>query len=344
MKHRPRCTPGAPVLTGLALLLATFATPSIAVEPLTLRVADAIGAPGETTAIIFRTYATRPVRRGRLANGGGALTAKTGEAPLGSPFAQFLGGQIYSAEGDVIGTFDFDEPTQSIVADFESATATINAEDGILGVFFVELDPGLSPGAKFDLVLNGGDTFLNDPEEDPITIDIRNGELTVRAASAPLAFEVDGDKIHPGSGALVEIGTAEPFDIQSGRIVLQYDPAIAWGLPAVTTDARHGIADLTVTYPASGRVQIDFVSPASDFNSVPGSLLVVQIPTLPGVPLGTMSPVSVDAAESYIDGPGSLPLSVSWASDVIEFESHPAVFADGFETGDPWVWSRFVSP
>lgn len=344
MTHCPRRTPGAPVLTGLALLLATFAAPSLAVEPLTLRVADAIGAPGETTAILFRTYATRPVRRGRLAGGGSALAAKLGEAGTGSPFAQFLGGQIYSAEGDVIGTFDFDEPTQTIVADFESSSATINAEDGILGVFFVELNAALSPGATFDLTLDGAETFLTDPEDDAVVIEIRNGSLGIRAASDPLAFEVDGGKVHPGSGADVEIATAEPFDIQSGRIVVNYDPAISGGVPVVTTDARHGTADLTVTYPESGKVQIDFVSPASDLNSVPGTLFLVHIPTLPTVPLGTMSPVSVVAAESYIDGPGSIPLAVTWSPDVIEFASDPGVFNDGFETGDPWVWSRFVSP
>ena len=54
------------MLAGLAPAAPAAAIP---VEPLMIRVQDATGAPGGQTAIVFRTYASRPIRRGRLNSG-----------------------------------------------------------------------------------------------------------------------------------------------------------------------------------------------------------------------------------------------------------------------------------
>ena len=92
---------------------------------------------------------------------------------------------------------------------------------------------------------------------------------------------------------MIEIGTAEPFELQEGRLLITYDPAIASELPVVIADPRHGDVSLTVTYPAAGGVQIDFTSALEDFNRVPGDLLVMHFGTPPSVPLGTLSPLAI---------------------------------------------------
>ena len=83
--HRLRSCPTVLILsTALCALPAAAQEGGIPVEPLVIRVADSIGAPGQQTAIVFRTYASRPVRRGRLSLIAGPL----GAAPLVSiPFS-----------------------------------------------------------------------------------------------------------------------------------------------------------------------------------------------------------------------------------------------------------------
>ncbi len=313
---------------------------AIVPEPLVIRVQDAIGAPGEQTAIVFRTYASRPVRRGQLHTLiNPALGVVEGTA---SPIQSYDAGFIFSVAGgvDVTQTITFDSLTQSIDAVFESLSATINAQDGVLGVLYVTLDPTLVPGTQYTIALDPGLTFLNDPENDGVTIQTRPGTLTVRAPTAPVVLSAEGGKVQPGSGAAIEIGTEEPFALQEGRIVITYDPAITNDLPAVTANPHHGsLTSLDVTYPQAGKVQIDFTSfTLEDFNSLPGDLLAVRFGTLPGVPLG-FSQIGIVAAESYLLAPGSIPLQVTWGHNPIEFALDPGIFRDGFDTGDTWVWS-----
>lgn len=326
----------------VSFLVLGAAPPAAAVDPLTLRVGDAIGAPGAQTAILLRTYAPRPVRRGRAA---AVTTPVAGAAALGSPFpiASLDGGVIFSAEGDVVGTFDFDSLTQTIGANFDSTSATINRDDGIFGVFYVTLDAGLNPGDEYDVTIDGLQSFLTDPEDDPIQLDPRAGRLRVRAPQAALLVSVDGGPVQPGSGVIIEVGTSEPFALEQGRLVVTYDPAIAVGPPMVTHDPRHGQATLNVTYPAANKVQIDFVSPDDSLNVVPGDIFQIHLQVRTDAPLGGTSPLQFDTVASWLDGPGATPLSIFWEPGQLEFLLVPDVFRNGFETGDPWVWSA-VSP
>jgi hypothetical protein len=335
--------------TVLILAVALGATPApgqeggIPVEPLVIRVADSIGAPGQQTAIVFRTYASRPVRRGRL-----SLIAGPVAAPLGSsPFSSVDGGIVFSEEGNVIGTLTYDDATGTFVADFESSGATINRDDGVFAVLYATIGAGSQPGNTWALTLESDplETFLSDPEDDDHAIEIRSGEIFVRAPGDDYEFEVDGGKVHPGSGATFELGTAEPFAIASGRIVLDYDPTKFAGLPTVSTDPRHGAVSVTISHPQSGRVQLDFTSAGGTLNTVPGDLFRLDIRTPSTIPVGTVTPLTLVAAQSFLVAPvEGATLPVDWVSDQLEFETDITVFSDGFETGDPWVWSRSFEP
>ena len=320
---------------------------AIPVEPLMIRVQDATGAPGERTAIVFRTYASRPVRRGRLNSGvAAAVPMPAGVSQLvgtTTPIASCDSVHIFSVNGDV--TTEpclFDLPTQAFDVNFESLSATINARDGVFGAIYVTLAPDVVPGDQYTIALDLGPSFLDDPENEPVLLETRAGTLTIRAPTAPLEFSVDGGKVHPGSGAVIEIGTVEPFDLQGGRLVITYDSAIATGLPEVIADPRHGdLSLLAVTYPDPGTVQIDFQSALENFNGVPGDLLVMHFGTLPGIPIGTFSPLAIltGPGESYLLAPGAVPLQVAWEAQAISFETDHGIFNDGFDGGDSGFWS-----
>ena len=332
-----------------ALLLAggAFFSPlaARAAEPLVVRVADAIGAPGQPTAIVLRTYASRPVRRGRAtATAANFLTAPFGATPLSAVTSV----EVFGGEDDITVTnVTFNGSTGVITADFESTSATINTADGVLAVIHAVVGPGASPGACWPVTLSAapGASFLNDPDDDGMTLQFRNGEICIRALAADREFEVDGGKVHPGATAVIELGTAEPYAIESGRIVLDYDETLlreGW-LPYVETDSRHGNVNVTVSHPQPGRIQIDLVSPDDSFNgSVPGDILRILFPTVRDLSLiGTSSALvfQTGAGQSALLGPGAAPLGIAWADDVLEFDSITGIYTDDFETGDYWVWS-----
>ena len=336
---------------GIALAGLSLSAPAaaIGVEPLVIRVQNAIGAPGERTAIVFRTYASRPIRRGRIlasvapvavAPGARVEGAFAQAAAVADPIDTCDTVVIFSVAGDATALpCDMPFGTQTMDAQFESLSATINAQDGVLGVLYVTLAQTVTPGDQYTIALDPGLTFLNDPEEDGVTIEPRAGTLTIRAPTAPVSLSADGGKVQPGSGAVIEIGTQEPFNLQEGTIVITYDPAIATELPVVTADPRHGQVNLVVTYPQAGKVRIDFVSPLENFNGVPGNLLMMHFGTSPEVPLGTLSPITIVNGESFLVAPGSIPMAVAWEQRDIEFILDPGIFNDGFDTGDTWVWS-----
>jgi hypothetical protein len=315
------------------------------VEPLVVRVPDAIGAPGQQTAIIFRTYASRPVRRGRLSLIAGNGNAG-GLAPNGSsPFASVQEARIFSSQGDADDTsLTFNDSTGLFVVDFDSPTFTINDDDGVFAVIFATIGTGSIPGNCWPLNLQDvvANTFLNDPDDDLHPIEIRDdAEICVRALNDPYELEVEGSEVHPGSDAIVEISTSEPYLVESGTIRVQYDPAHFSGPPSLISDLRHGDAGATLSFPAPGELEIEIDSPApADFNEVPGDVLHLIFPTKPTVPLGTISPLTIVAASSFLEGPGGVALDVTMLSGPIEFAAIPAIFADGFESGDPWIWSR----
>lgn len=330
----------------LALLLSGALAPLVRaqIEPLVVRVSDAEGEPGGPVAVVLRTYASKPVSQGRLglrATSGGGLRAELGG--VGSPFASFDGGVIFGTGGDVVGSFVFDELTQTLDAQFESASASINASDGVLGVLFFSLDPALAAGEVFTLDIDLGPSFLTDPDGLPMPWQPRAGELAVLPADSPLTLEVDGPDVHPGSGADVEIQTLEPLALASGVVELIY-PDDVLDLPVeVRVDPRHGGVTLDqVTLPAPGRLRIEFTSATEDFNSVPGALFVAHFRTSTDVPLGTTRPLSLDPIETLFTAPGGAEVELLELDDVVTFESDPFVFYDNFEGGSTGAWSRRV--
>lgn len=277
-------------------------------QSLKLRVNDAIGKPGGTVAVVLRTYAARPIRQGQISlrvrrrpAGKAALTLAELTQPL-RPIATLERVVVYSTRLDATNQSSLSgaPESQAVKVQFASPSATVNASDGPLAVFFLRLDPSLTPGQTYLLEVDPGVTSLADASGRAITIEPVNAELTVRAPTAPLALEAEGDEVEPGETAELGVETREPFPISGGRVTLRFDPAVAAAPPSVVMDARYGKAKFQVDRSKPGVLVVNFQSPDKTLNTVPGAFLGVNLPTRASAAIGTSSPITLDPAGTYL--------------------------------------------
>jgi hypothetical protein len=316
------------------------------VEPLVLRISDAWVTPGGEAAIVVRTYASRPVRRGRLnvratPPPGAGLAA--GAVP---PIVSWNGGILFDVGGSQVASVVPGPDGQSVDLDFlDNPDFVFNHDDGVVAVLYATVSPSAVPGTDYDLL--GDDTVseLYDPENDAVDFTLRAGRLRIRSAAAPYELDAGTVEVHPGSAAQIEISTAERFAIGSGTLVLDYDPAVLLPghQPTASADGRHGAVDLVLDTSVPGRITIDLDSPDGSWNSeVPGDLFVVHLPTAPGIPMGTNSNVTFDPS-SALSAPGGAPLPVFFENGQLQFRSRLEIFRDNFEIEDTGWWSE-VAP
>ncbi len=275
---------------------------------LKLRVNPAIGKPGGTTAVVLRTYAARPIRQGQISlrvrrrpASKAALTVAELTQPL-RPIATLVSAVVYSTRVDATNQASLSgaAESQAIKVQFASPSATVNAADGPLAVFFLRLDPSLTPGETYLLEVDPGLTSLTDDSGRAIAIEPLNAELTIRAATDPLAVEAEGDELAPGETAELGVSTFEPFAVSGGRVTLRFNPAVAAGPAAVRIDPRYGKATFQVDRSTPGVLVVNFQSPDKTLNTVPGTFLGISLPTRASAAVGTSSPVTLDPAGTYL--------------------------------------------
>lgn len=306
-----------------ALLAAAVPAAAQSLEPLTLRVSDAIAAPDGLAAVVLRTYSSRPVGQGQLdwlatcqfsapLVKGASLRQAERQAPLAclgggsTELGPYLVGHIvFSSNGDVQSTVITPrENPEALILQFLSPTASVNDLDGPLAVLFLRLPPEATPGSAIDLSLDAGGTLLLDGDGNPIPIDIRPGVLRVRAQQDPRLLVADGDKVRAGQTAELEIQTLEPFGLAAGHVVLHYDPAFAAGPPQVRFDSRYGRGSFTADVSTPGTVVVDFESPDGLINRIPGGFIQIRLPTEPSLPVGARSPLILDRKQSWLQPHG----------------------------------------
>jgi hypothetical protein len=301
-----------PALIGAALLAAV---PAVA-EPLTVRINDAMGVPGGTVALVMRTYASRPIGQGQF-----CLQAAPTLPLEPDPITAILGAEVFSVVPDVTSNvtdlLTMDPPT--VVLDFISPSVTVNATDGPLAVVFMQLSPDVVPGQSYDLVLDLANTVLIDGDGLPIEVTPRNGTLTIRAPEAPRSASAGAEDAVPGDDALLAFETNELYPIASGQVALEYDPSWSTGPPVVTMNPLHGNAVFTADTATPGRVVVDFSSADTSLNSIPGSLIEVRVPTSAAVPVGTVSPVTLDESATWLLDELGQPIPLEFDTDVLNF-------------------------
>jgi hypothetical protein len=275
-------------------------------KSLVLRINPAIAAPGGVVAMVVRTYAPRPIRQGQISirvvrrpKPAKALTVEELAAPV-RPLT-LLSAVVYSPQNDALSQALLNALPDSQMAGvtFQSPSGSVNSVDGPLAVFRFRLDPSVKPGEVFDLSLEPGQTALTDGSGRTVTLEPRGATLTVRSPKDPYRLEADGDKAQPGEVAELGVNTFEPFLVSGGRVTLTWDPRIAGGLPTVKLDPRYGRSTFTADTSKPGRLVVDFKSPDSSFNTVPGTIVAVSLPISPSAAIGASSLFTLDPAGTW---------------------------------------------
>ncbi len=333
------------MLVGLCLLALALAQPSVgqAQEPLTLRVSDLSGRPGDVVAVVLRTYAPRQIKQGQVClrwRRGGGVAGVGGD----SPFTGIDRMVVFSQHDDVEGQATYEPGGAAEVAmmEFVSPTSGINWADGPLAVLYLHLSASVSPGDVIEVEVDPLNTSLLDPLGVPIDVDVRPGELTVLGPAAPHELEAEGDVVTRGAVATLGVATTELFPIGSGQVGFRYDPAIAGGPPVVTMDPRYGASVHDDDASQPGLVWVSFFSLDGSLNEVTGSFITIALPTSPTVPVGTNSIVHLDPALTFLLDPSGQPWPLALGSDTVEFERGDRFFSDGFESGGLDAWSATV--
>jgi hypothetical protein len=287
-------------------------------KALKLRLDDVVGKPGGTVALVIRTYAARPIRKGRItitvSPPAGRLAAEQVDAPFGlsadavTQPARPLTIQrvvVFSVAGDATSTPQSGNGAsgQSLGVSFSSSSATVNAADGPLAVIYARLDPAAKPGSRYLLSIDAAATGLTDPAGKAIATEPLQAVLRVRAANAPLDVAAEGDKVRPGELAELGLETVEPFAVKGGRMTLRYDASLAAGAPTVSIDPRYGRATWTADSSRPGVLVVDFTSSDSSLNGVPGRLIAVALPIKASAPVGLETPLTLDPRGTWLLAP-----------------------------------------
>jgi hypothetical protein len=307
------CRRAAAVLSVVLLFTLTGVRPAAArsTDPaLTLRANRAIAEPGGIFAVVLRTYAARPIRQGqvsiRIASPTKAAvrraSVRSGSSTQPPPVATLLSAVVFSVNGDTQSktSTSVDLTGSSALTQFQSPSAGVNAADGPLAVFFFQLDPGVAPGQKLTLQIDPKVTSLLDANGRQITLDPRGGILEVRAPGSPRTLGADGGTASAGGLATYAMQTFEPFLLSQGQLALRFDPSLVTGDPVVRIDPRYGRADFSVDRSTPGLLVVSFTSPDASLNTVPGSLVSIDVTVATGAVAGTVSPLEIDPALSWL--------------------------------------------
>jgi len=309
---------------------------------LTLRVNDTSVDAGGRVAIVLRTYASRPIGQGQLCfrnafapAGPDQLQGKGGA----SPFVSLDSFVIFSDLGDVVAAASFDPVTQVVLVDFSSVSPTVNNTDGPLGVLYFQVDDALAPATTFSVTIDPADSFLFDADGQPVVLRPRAGEMDIRPPGTPYQLQTDDADVVAGQVALLSVETSELFLIGSGQMGVRYPAEIAGGPPTVSVDPRYGNVEVETSRVEPGLVVVTLSSPDGSYNEVPGGILKLALPIRGDAPLGNVYPLSLDAASTFLSGPGGAPINLQLTGSVIRVTGPPALFADDFESGDLGAWS-----
>lgn len=331
-------------------------------EPLVIRVSDAAGHPGGEVAVVLRTYGSRGVGQGQIGvrgrlpgglfqagtshrstatDGNQAVTALGDTSNL--PFAELLEVVVFAANGDaIVSATDFDPETQLATALFSAISGSINAIAGPLAVLRFRLADDVVVGQEYSLELQISGSSMVDGNGQPIALELRPGELTIRSPGAPRKVEAEGDRFVPGAEAVFGFGTTEVFPIVSGSVGLRYDPAVGVAPPVVTIDPRYGSTSSSVSFPEAGLLVVTFSALPGDppFGTVPGALVEAAMISSACIVSGAVSAVTLDMPNTFLFGPeGAIALAVE--NGELEFDRTGFGF-DDFESGDLRFWCGVV--
>lgn len=303
----------------VALLLFGASLADAKKDTLTLRVNDAIAAPGGIAAVVVRTYASRPAGQGQIC----IISKSAGGGAGGGPFAELVDYRVFSKKRDAVSAAAMETAAgeQVILIEFSSESGTINRKDGPLAVLFFRIRDDVAPGQSFAIEVDATETELIGRSGESIRLEPRGGELEIRHPATPYLAEAEDDKVQPGERAEIGLGTYEPVAMSEGRIGLRFDPALVAGGIRVRMKKQHGKRRFQVDRSEPGLILVDFTSKNGSFNTVPGELLSVTFPTPAGTRTGTSSRVWLDPSLTWFAGADGALLPFELEDGTLEFEA-----------------------
>lgn len=319
--------------TNLLALLLLGATPAVALEPLTVRVSDLEGAPGEIVTIVLRTYSPRALGQGQICLRGNQNLAPFVGAT--TPFSELIVVQVFSAGAPASSNGQI-EPTGEVMLSFLAPDGSVNLEGGVLAAIHVRLAEGLLPGTNYEVAIDLPNTVILGPGGQEVELVGRSGQLRVLSPGADRRLSVDDDRVEPGAFLELGIQTLNPFPIGSGDVELTWAAGFTIGTPVVSMDQRHGNATFTADVSIPNRVAVSFSSADGTLNQVPGEIIEILVQTDPTRPDG-IGHLTL-AATSEVRDPLGVPIPLVLVSGEIEVERDNAIFIDSFESGATTYW------
>lgn len=295
----------------VALYLAlAFCAPTLAAlagdDALVIRAQKSVGVPGGDAVMSLRTYASRPV-------GQGQICFSLRNAVRGTTFSlgEIKHFQVYALNDDVEQNMTVlrSAADTTVMLNFSSPSATINAQDGPLAAIFFTVDAGLAPGQEFAIELDLANTVLFDALGAGIPIETRDGRFTVRDPAMPLEVSADADQDVPGGPVRMSFQTSEPFDIGAGRVAIRYNNRLFPSPPQMHIDPRYGY--VAAKFDARPGLAVFHIVAVNDtFNDLPGDILQFFVTPHPAMGAGMRGAVIVDPALTQLFAPDGSPIAL----------------------------------
>lgn len=301
----------------LTLALNIVSAGGVDPETLTLRVNDATAPPGGLVAVVLRTYAARPIRQGQICmvvrlfrqhnhsankSVAGSLYAPVDlRAPATGPFESMESAVVFSNAGDALQQVQFmgTDVGQPTMLEFASISATINASDGPLLVLYYRLRSDVQPGETYELSIDMANTMVTDANDEPVLLEARNGQLTIRAETDPIIISAAAEEPDLFNTVILGMQTEEAIAISSGQVGLRYSQDLLPGTPKVSIDPRYGIADWSLIN-IRGLTVVQFNSADHTLNTVPGEIVNLYLRLNPDALPGADRNVWLDPAYTFL--------------------------------------------
>ncbi len=321
-------------LGALALLLCLGISRGEAQEALTLRVADSETEVGGVAVVVIRTYAPRPVTQGQLC----FRLRRTLRRGASQPLLTLEEARVFSSNGVISPDIQILDDGATVMLEFTSGAADVNESDGPLAALFLRAGDALMAGDEVEVELDLAATTLSDGVGAPIPVEGRGGRLRVVPVGSALQWEIGSATVPAGQTGLVEISTQRSLPLGAATLSVEYVTTHLRDLPTARLLRDHGDANMVVSHPSPGVMDIDLDSPGMNLNEVPGDLVELQLPTDSSVVGGTLSAIGWRVAESSAEDAGGLEVDLAFEDGQLEILASAVIFMDAFESGDLSAW------
>ena len=116
--------------------------------------------------------------------------------------------------------------------------------------------------------------------------------------AANLTLQISSETAPPGGWAQIKVWSTTPQLVSSGRLVMQFDPAVFGPISRVAVFSPQGDA-MGIASVNGNSLDVSIVSPAGGIGQLPRlPVLAVTIPVLATAPAGTVSTITLDASQA----------------------------------------------